>query len=243
MRILKNKIVITGATSGIGKALLEKFLALDNQVIAVGRNKNTLEQLTKTDSRIIPYVCDVSNREALQQLANYIEKEHQDLNLLINNAGMQYNYSFENEPQLLDEIEYEHNVNLLAPLRLIALLLPTLQKNENSAIVNISSALALVPKSQAPVYCGTKAAIHIFSKSLRYQLKKVKVFEIVPPLVDTKMTEGRGKDKITPQQLVEEFLKAFEKNKYEVNIGKVKLLRWIHRLSPALADRIMKGAS
>jgi len=120
-------------------------------------------------------------------------------------------------------------------------LLPIVQDNKNSAIVNVSSGLAIVPKAKSAVYCATKAAIHIFSKSLRYQLDTVKVFEIIPPLVDTHMTKGRGKGKITTQRLVNEFIKAFKKNRYEVNIHKVKLLRIINRISPKIADSIMKG--
>lgn len=241
MRLHKNKILITGSTAGIGEALLNKFLKLDNEVIAVGRNESKLEALAKAFKRIIPFKCDISKQEDLEQLVLFIEKEHRDLNILINNAGIQYNYNFEKEHQLVHKVEHEMNVNLLAPLKLITLLLPTLQLNENSAIVNISSGLAIVPKAQTPVYCGTKAAIHIFSKSLRYQLDKVKVFEIIPPIVDTAMTEGRGKGKISPEQLVNEFIRAFERDEYEVNIGKVKLLRIINRISPSLADSIMKG--
>jgi uncharacterized oxidoreductase len=241
MRLHKNKILITGATAGIGEALLQKFLDLDNEIIAVGRNESKLEALAKADKRVIPFKCDISKQEALEQLILFIEQEHTDLNILINNAGIQYNYNFENEHQLLFKVEHEISVNLLAPLKLITLLLPTLQLNDNSAIVNISSGLAIVPKAQAPVYCGTKAAIHIFSKSLRYQLDRIKVFEIIPPIVDTAMTAGRGKGKISPEQLVNEFIRAFERDEYEVNIGKVKLLRIINRISPSLADSIMKG--
>lgn len=126
-------------------------------------------------------------------------------------------------------------------MQLINALIPILQKNEHPAIVNVSSGLAFVPKASAPVYCASKAAIHIFTKSLRYQLPQFKVFEIIPPLVDTEMTKGRGKGKITPQQLVNEFIRSFEKDRWEINIHKVKLLRLIQRVSPALADRIMKG--
>lgn len=241
MRLHKNKILITGATAGIGEALLQKFLDLDNEIIAVGRNESKLEALAKADKRVIPFKCDISKQEALEQLILFIEQEHTDLNILINNAGIQYNYNFENEHQLLFKVEHEISVNLLAPLKLITLLLPTLQLNDNSAIVNISSGLAIVPKAQAPVYCGTKAAIHIFSKSLRYQLDRIKVFEIIPPIVDTAMTAGRGKGKISPEQLVNEFIRAFERDEYEVNIGKVKLLRIINRISPSIADSIMKG--
>lgn len=240
MQLQGNKILITGATAGIGEALLNKFLSLDNQVLAVGRNEQKLQQLAQKDKRIIPLSCDISKTEDLDKLIMFVEQKHADTNILINNAGIQYNYHFAEEPQILNKIEHEINVNFLAPLKLIALMLPTLKANKNAAIVNVSSGLALSPKKQAPVYCGTKAAIHIFSKALRYQLELTKVFEIIPPLVDTQMTAGRGKGKITPEQLADEFITAFRKDKFEVNIGKVKLLKFIQRLSPALADSIMK---
>ena len=242
MKISKNKILITGATSGIGKALTETLLKQDNQIIAVGRNLEKLNELARLDKRIIPFQCDISKPLELQKLVTEIKQNHQDLNILINNAGIQYNYSFLEESDIINKIEQEVEVNLLAPLKLTALLLPVLTLNENSAIVNVSSGLALVPKMDAPVYCGTKAGLHIFSKALRYQLEgKVKVFEIIPALVDTPMVEGRGKGKIPPQELVNEFIKAFKKDKFEINIGKVKLLRFVNRISPSLADRIMKG--
>jgi uncharacterized oxidoreductase len=240
MRLQRNKIIITGASSGIGEALTKKFVELDNQVIAIGRNSEKLEKVSKVDKRIIPFNCDISKIEDLDKLAVFIENKHTDANILINNAAIQFNYNFDEELHVLSKIDQEINTNFIAPLKLISMLIPTLNSNSNAAIVNVSSGLGLVPKKQAPVYCGTKAALHIFSESLRYQLKHVKVFEIIPPLVDTPMTAGRGKGKISPEQLVEEFIRAFAKNKFEANIGKVKLLKLINRLSPLLAKRIMK---
>ncbi len=243
MNIHKSKILITGASAGIGKAIAQKFLAHDNTIIAVGRNKQKLDLLAALDKRIIPFRCDVSKQTDIDNLILFVEQQHPDLNILINNAGIQYNYDFQQETGLTYKIEHEVKINFLAPIQLIALLLPTLELNENAAIVNVSSGLALVPKKQAPVYCGTKGGIHIFSKALRYQLNKTKVFEIIPPLVDTEMTQGRGTGKITPEQLADEFFKAFKKDKYEVNIGKVKLLRLINRIVPKIADRIMKNGA
>lgn len=240
MQIHNNKILITGATAGIGEALLHKFLKLNNTIIAVGRNHQKLQELASLGKAIIPFQCDVSKQEDLEKLAMLITQEHQDTNILINNAGIQYNYNFEEEQQLLGRIEHEININFLAPIKLISLLLPTLSMNDNAAIVNVSSGLGLVPKMQAPVYCGTKAGIHIFTKALRYQLHHIKVFEIIPPLVDTQMTAGRGKGKISPQQLAEEFIDAFSKDRFEVNIGKVKLLKFLNRLMPSFAENIMK---
>jgi short-subunit dehydrogenase involved in D-alanine esterification of teichoic acids len=241
MKLSGNKILITGATAGIGLALLEAFLAKDNQVIALGRNEEKLKALALNDARIIPFVGDLNHKNCLEELVLFIEQKHPDLNILINNAGIQYNYHFVEEPHLSSKIAQEIKINLTAPIQMIGLLLPTLEQNENAAIVNVSSGLALAPKMMAPVYCGTKAGLHIFSQALRYQLDKIKVFEIIPPLVDTAMTAGRGKGKISPKQLANEFMQAFQKNKFEVNIGKVKWLRIIQRISPTLASKIMKG--
>ncbi len=241
MRLEQNKILITGATSGIGEALLNKLLSLDNHIVAVGRNDKKLKSLELKNKRIIPFRCDISKAEDLDNLVLFIEQNHPETNILINNAGIQYNYDFNEEMHLRYKIEQEITVNFLAPLKLTALLLPTLNSNTNSAIINVSSGLGLVPKKQAPVYCGTKAGIHIFSKALRYQIKDTKVFEIIPPLVETPMTKGRGKGKISAEKLVDEFIRAFQKNHYEVNIGKVKLLKVINRISPKLAESIMKN--
>lgn len=243
MKLTNNKILITGATEGIGHELALRFLSLDNLVIVVGRNLEKLNQMHNNDKRVIPFQCDLSKMEEIERLSIFIDIYHNDLNILINNAGIQYNYEFTNEIFLMNKIEHEINVNYLAPIKLTALLLPILKQNENAAIVNVTSGLGLVPKRNAPIYCSTKAGIHIFSKALRYQLNKVKVFEIIPPLVDTNMTTGRGRGKISPKQLVDEFIKAFRNNQFEVSIGKVKLLKIINRISPYIAERIMKKGS
>jgi uncharacterized oxidoreductase len=161
----------------------------------------------------------------------------------VNNAAIQYNYNFTEEVNVSILIDYEIAANLTAPIKLTALLLPLLLKNKESAVVNVSSGLAIAPKASASVYCASKAAIHSYSKTLRYQLEHrgVKVFEIIPPLVATPMTEGRGKSKITPEKLVDEFINNFKANQYESYIGKVKLLKALNRIWPSMADRIMKN--
>lgn len=239
MKLDQNKILITGGNKGIGLALAKKFLSLGNEVIIVGRSKSDLLEVKSNYPGIITFKGDLSKQEDIDNLLLFIEQEHQDLNILVNNAGIQYNYHFLEEKQLLSKIEYENQINFLAPLKLTALLLPLLEGNGNAAIVNVCSSLAIVPKANAPVYCATKAGLHIFSKALRLQLDRTKVFEIIPAMVDTAMTKGRGKGKISPEELVEEFIKSFKRDDYEVNIGKVKLLRFLHRISPRLASKII----
>lgn len=243
MKLNGNKILITGATSGIGRALAEKFCELDNQVIAVGRNEARLQELAQFSNKIIPFQCDIASRPELDRLFSFVELGHRDLNILINNAGIQHNCYLLDGTYTVQNLEEEINTNLTAPIKLAMKLTPVLACNPNSAIVNVSSGLGIVPKAKSAVYCATKGAVHIFSKSLRYQLENVKVFEIIPPLVDTEMTKGRGKGKITPERVADEFISAFRRNRFEVNIQKVKLLRILNRISPKIADRIMKAES
>ena len=240
MQLSNNKILITGGNKGIGLALAEKFMALNNTVIVTGRNVADLDDVKRRHPAVFTFQCDLSKAEDIDKLTLFLETQHPDLNILINNAGVQYNYDLAAAYHTNFKAEHEIKTNLLAPIKLIFLLLPLIQRNGNSAIVNVSSALAFTPKKSAPVYCATKAGIHVFTKALRYQLSEVKVFEIIPPLVATKMTAGRGKGKITPETLVEEFIKKFKSDHFEMNIGKVKALRLLHRIFPRFAERLLR---
>ncbi len=243
MKLTDNTILITGGSSGIGLALLKTFYELGNKVIIVARNCEKLNEVKKQFPGIDIFECDLTKQSDLDELVVCIEQNYQNLNMLFNNAAIQYNYDFLTEQNIVNKVDYEVSANLTSTIKLCGLLLPTLLKNENAAIINISSGLAISPKKTAPVYCATKAAIHNFTKAYRYQLEdtNIKVFEIIPPLVATPMTEGRGKNKLTPEKLVVEFLNNFKKNKYESYIGKSKLLKFISRISPKLADRILKN--
>lgn len=239
MKLSNNTILITGGNSGIGLAMAKRFYELNNKVIITGRNADRLKAIKEQYPKIVTIQSDLTKPADIDTLVHKIEQEYADLNVLINNAGIQYNYMFTEEQDVHQKTTIEIETNLTAPIQLIAHLLPVLKQNSNAAIVNVSSGLGIVPKMTAPVYCGTKAGMHIFTKALRYQLDDIKVFEVLPTLVDTNMTKGRGKSKISPKQLVDEFIAGFEKDKYEINIGKVKLLRFIHRVAPKLADKIM----
>lgn len=243
MLLTGNTVLITGGSSGIGLALAKRFLSLKNKVIITGRDQKKLDQIKNEYPEIEVFVGDLTNQNSLEELVLFIEHQHADLKILINNAAVQYTYNFIDEPNPLNKIMYEVSTNLTAPLKLTSLILPVLLKNQSGAIVNVSSALFIAPKKSASVYCATKAALHSFSKTLRYQLEHtgINVFEIIPALVETPMTAGRGKSKLLPEQLVDEFLKDFQANRFESYIGKTKLLKIVQRLSPRIADRIMKN--
>jgi uncharacterized oxidoreductase len=238
-----NTVLITGGSSGIGLALAKRFLELKNEVIITARDAAKLDQIKNEFPEIITFAGDLTDKNSMDELVLFIEQQHSDLNILINNAAVQYNYNFVDEPDLTYKIDYEISANLTAPIKLTGLLLPLLLKNKRSAIVNVSSGLFIAPKKTASVYCATKSAIHSFTKTIRYQLENTdtKVFEIIPALIDTPMTEGRGKLKLLPQKLVDEFMASFKKDNLEIYIGKTKLLKLISRFSPRLADKIMKN--
>lgn len=243
MKINGNTILLTGGTSGIGLELVRQFYGFGNTIIVSSSSQKNLDNLKQEFPKLITIVCNLADSSSVQQLINQCLTEHKEINFVINNAGIQYNYTWNEETDGYNKIANEIAVNLTSPMQIIYGLLPILTTKQNSVIVNVSSGLAFAPKKSAPIYCATKAAVHIGTKALRYQLENstVKVFEIIPPLVDTPMTEGRGKGKITPQQLVDEFINNFKNDKYESNIGKIKLLRFIQRLSPKRADNILKN--
>ncbi len=243
MKLAGNTILITGGSSGIGLALVKSFYELGNKIIIAARDIEKLNAIKKQLPKIDVVECDLTKQADIDGLVVFIEQHYPNLNMLFNNAAIQYNYQFLTEPSIVNKVDYEVSANLTSTIKLCGLLLPTLLKNDNAAIVNVSSGLAISPKKSAPVYCGTKAAIHNFTKAFRYQMEgtTIKVFEILPPIVETPMTEGRGKNKITPEQLVQEFMRDFKNNKLESYIGKSKLLKFISTISPTIADKILKN--
>jgi uncharacterized oxidoreductase len=242
MKVSENKILITGGSKGIGFALAKKFLALGNIVIITGRNHADLLKAKAEFSQLIIIQCDLTQPDDFDRLISTVKREHRDLNILVNNAGVQYNYSFLHEHEATCKVDQEVSTNFVAPIKLTWQLLPILVSNANAAVVNISSALGVVPKKTAAVYSATKAALHVFTMALRLQLEDVKIFEVKPPLVDTQMTRGRGTGKISPEQLAEKFIRLFERDVFEMDIGKTKLLLLLNRLSPALASSIINRA-
>ena len=242
MRLNGNTVLITGGGSGIGLALARAFAEKGNKVIVCGRSPEKLEATRQANPHIDVLACDISSDQDQQRLVGHVTQHYPNLNILINNAGIQYNYTFADGEDHAHRIENEVNVNFVAHLKLIDLVLPHLMNRPSAAIVNVTSALASVPKQDAPVYCATKAALHNFTKTLRYQLEEtsVKVFEIIPPLVDTEMTAGRGSGKISPERLTREALQGISSDNFEIRIGKAKILFALNRLLPSVAEKIVR---
>lgn len=232
----RHTVLITGGATGIGFAIARKFHAAGNRVILAGRSEIALSKAADALPGAETHAADVSSSQDRERLVNRFP----DITILVNNAGIQVNKTIAESTQ--QDIEQEFNVNFLAPVLLSRAYLPRLLQQPVAAIINVSSGLALVPKQDAAIYCASKAALHGFSKALRWQLEGtgVRVFEVLPPMVATAMNSGRGKGKISPEQFADEFWEGFMADKHEMLIGKTKLLFLLNRLAPSLADKIMR---
>lgn len=188
MRISGNTILITGGTSGIGRALAEAFYAEGNQVIVTGRRQHLLDEIAAANPNMKTIALDVEDSAAIDGFAQQLKIDRPELNVVIHNAGIMRSESVQNGSVV--DAETTVTTNLLAPIRLTAVLLPLLLRQPQSAIITVSSGLAFVPTAMSPTYCATKAAIHSYTQSLRYQLRNtaVQVFEIIPPYVQTELT-------------------------------------------------------
>ena len=243
MKISGNTVLITGGATGIGLALAEAFFRKGNEVIICGRRKNKLLEAQKKLPKLHIKVCDISKDRNRKALFDWATSNFTNLNILVNNAGIQREIDLTQVIADLESGEDEIGVNLEAPIYLSALFIPHLIKQKESAIVNISSGLAFVPIAAMPVYCATKAAIHSFSLSLRHQLDvtKVKVYEVVPPIVDTELDKGargqRGQDNrgIKPEEVAAATIKGVENDDFEIVIGMAQNLRMGARTNPEQA--------
>jgi len=187
MQLSGNTILITGGGSGIGRGLAEAFHAEGNQVIIAGRRKQQLESTIAANPGMKALQLDVADRASVRALAERIKHEFPTLNVIIHNAAIMKMESVASGDT--GTAEETVNINLLGPMRLNAMLLPALVNQRHPVIMTVTSGLAFVPVFFAPTYCATKAAVHSYTQSLRYQLKDtpVQVIELIPPYVQTEL--------------------------------------------------------
>jgi uncharacterized oxidoreductase len=231
MNLSGNTILITGGGSGIGRGLAEAFHALGNQVVIAGRRKQALDETTAANPGMKSLQLDITDPAAIRAFATEAAAEFPSLNILINNAGIMRAEKLTSQQPDLADAEAMVATNLLGPIRLTAALLPLLQKQPRSAIMNVSSGLAFLPLSLTPAYCATKAAIHSYSLSLRNQLRdtNTEVLELIPPYVATDLMDGASDPRAMPLDKflaeVMEILKT-QPTPSEVCVENVKPLRF-----------------
>jgi uncharacterized oxidoreductase len=233
MNISGNVILITGGGSGIGRGLAEAFHKLGNQVIISGRNQKALDETASANPGMKSFQLDIQDPADIKSFAQRVTKDFPNLNVLINNAGIMRIENLTDQPEDLNDATEIVETNLLGPIRLTAALLPLLRKQPNAVIMNNSSGLAFVPLAMTPTYCATKAAIHSYTESLRYQLKSsgIQVIELVPPYVATSLLADATKNDPRAMPLNEFISEVMDilknqPNATELCVQRVHLLRF-----------------
>jgi uncharacterized oxidoreductase len=190
MNLKGNTILITGGGSGIGLALAEEFRRLGNDVIIAGRSKSKLSVAESKGLHAL--TVDMTSEESISAMAKEAIVKYPTLNIVIHNAGIMINEKLttsNNSKTATDTI----TTNVLGPIWLTNSLLPHLLKQKASTIITVTSGLAYAPLVMTPSYSASKAAIHSYTQSLRYQLQgtSVEVKELVPPYVRTSLMGER----------------------------------------------------
>ncbi|MDO5102668.1 MAG: SDR family NAD(P)-dependent oxidoreductase [Lautropia sp.] len=242
MNLENKKVLVTGGTEGIGAAIVDQLLRRRAQVITCARH----EPSQALKDGVIFRRCDLASAGDRRALISWLFAEHPDTAVLINNAGVQHLMDFHqtDSSRIETESQLELSLNLEAPIMLCAGLLPMLVRQPEAAIVNITTGLALAPKKSSPVYCATKAGLRSFTRSLRYQVEDVaptvRVQEVLPPLVETRMTAGRGTGKMKPEDVAIQVVSAIERGVEECYVGKSRLLKWMMRIAPGVVYKVLK---
>jgi uncharacterized oxidoreductase len=214
----KHKILVTGGASGIGLGLTERFLQEGHTVIVCGRREQVLKELTDKFPSVIAKQCDLESAAEREALYNWISKQHPDLNILVNNAGIQ-NWMSIDDKDFYRKAEQEIAINIEAPVHLANLFinLPSLH-----TIMNVTSGLSFSPFAKVPVYSATKAFLRSFTQSLRYLLRprNIDVIEIIPPALNTDLG-GQGLHTYAPpvSDFIESIFEQMKQGKKELTFG------------------------
>lgn len=214
----KNKILVTGGATGIGLGLTERFLQEGNTVIVCGRRENVLKELRDKHPGVITKQCDLELAPEREALYNWIAREHPDLNILVNNAGIQ-NWMWIDDAAFFEKAQKEIAINIEAPVHLASLFskLPSLH-----TIMNVTSGLSFSPFAKVAVYSATKAFLHSFTLSLRYMLRNrnIDVIEIIPPALNTDLG-GKGIHNAAPavSGFIESIFEQLKQGKKELTYG------------------------
>ena len=218
MKLNNNKILITGGASGIGLGLTERFIQENNTVIICGRREETLQDVADKFPSVITKVCDLSKEAERIELYTWISESHSDLNVLVNNAGIQQWMNISDE-DFFQRAKMEITINIEAPLHLMSLFI---NLKSLDTIMNVTSGLSFVPLTKAPVYSATKAFFHSFTIATKHLLKSksIEVIEIIPPALNTDLG-GKGLHDTAPpvSDFINSIFEQLKEGKTELTFG------------------------
>jgi len=247
MKLTGRTILITGGSAGIGLAFALKFLELGNEVIVTGRRQAVLDQVKAKHPKLHTIQSDVADPAQIAALAARVQADFPKLDVLMNNAGIMLSKNLKAPAADLSGLMVEMDINVGGVIRMNSAFIDLLTANQGT-VINVSSALAFVPVPAAPIYSATKAAIHSYTQSLRFQLEDtgVDVIELMPPGVKTDMTtelaEG-GIKVITTDELVKQSFASLEAGALGIRPGQAKQLAFMRRFAPNFINRQLWNAS
>lgn len=242
---LKGKtILITGGSAGIGLEAAKQFIEQGAKVIITGRDQVKLTLAKKMYPSLITIKSDASSREAAVSLYNHIN-ELGGIDILYNNAGImngQDNLGISNSKHF-EKAVIEINTNYLGVILLNNLFMDMLKSRKEAAIINTSSILSYTPSNLVPTYSASKAAVRFYTEALRDHLQiigsRLKVFELLPPLVKTNLSESMEGKSITPDVLISTLIKAIKSDTYTIRVGDTKAIYLLSRFLPKIAYKIL----
>jgi uncharacterized oxidoreductase len=247
MRLTGRTILITGGSAGIGLAFALKFLELGNEVIVTGRRQSVLDAVKAQHPKLHTIQNDVGDPEQIAALAKRIKSDFPKLDVLMNNAGVGAAKNLKASVDDLAGLMTEMEINVGGVIRTTSALIDILTANQGT-VINVSSLLAFVPVPAMPIYSASKAAVHSYTQSLRFQLEEsgVEVIELMPPAVRTDMTSEFGEAKITTistDELVKQTFTALRAGKLEIRPGQSNQAAFMRRLAPNFINRQLWKAS
>lgn len=238
---MQQVVLITGGASGIGLSLAEAFLSQGAAVAVCGRSRITLDRFTHAHPDALAIQADVTVAEARIAMLDAVAERFGRLDVLINNAGTFVERNFASGADVTQGLEQEVALNLTAPIQLTGEALR--RWSALSAIVFVTSGYALVSPTRAPTYGAVKAGLHGFAEGLRRQLapKGTHVLELLPPLVDTPMTEATTGKKMSPAAVAAVTLQALARRKPMALPGQTRMLPTLLRIAPNAIKRLVGG--
>ena len=192
-----NKVVmITGATSGIGMACARKFAENGDRLILTGRNEDRLagikKELVAQGADVLTLVFDVRDREKASQAVKTLPAEWQEIDVLVNNAGLALGLEPEYEGDL-DDWETMIDTNIKGLLTMTRLVVPGMVQRNSGHIINVGSVAGDAAYAGGNVYCATKAAVKALTDGLRIDVAHtaIRVTNLKPGLVETNFSNIR----------------------------------------------------
>lgn len=245
-------VIITGASSGIGEQCAEEFAKLHANVILVSRNEEQLQKiatkLSKYQTEIFVYTCDVSKKEQVDKMGDAILKKFSTVDILVNNAGFGI-YNIVEETKI-EEIESQMATNYFGMVYCIKTFLPPMLQQKSGHIVNVASVAASIGIPRMASYCASKFAMLGFSESLFHELKGtgVGITVVSPIMVRTNFFNHESFGKmprystmsLNPQTVAKVVVKAASSPRLEIVVPQVaRFAIWIKQTLPYLINPLV----